>query len=219
MDKKSTSAVAKRQENQVVTSSQGKGVIANMAMRYGVDGTKLLETLKQTAFKNSTTEQLMALCIVADQYRLNPFTKEIYAFPDTKTGGIVPVVGIDGWLRIINDHPQFDGMDVEGDDTECTVTIFRKDRNHPIKATEYMDECRRETGPWKSHPIRMLRHKAIIQCARIAFGFALKDPDEAERIIEADQRPAIAPPRIIEVEPELEQPAVQANQDADELPL
>src|SRR5579859_2161678 len=32
---------------------------------------------------------------------------------------------------------------------------------------------------------RMLRHKAIIQCSRIAFGFSgIMDPDEAEKIID-----------------------------------
>ncbi|EOJ4766922.1 recombinase RecT, partial [Escherichia coli] len=41
------------------------------------------------------------------------------------------------------------------------------------------------TGPWQSHPKRMLRHKAMIQCARLAFGFAgIYDNDEAERIVE-----------------------------------
>ena len=29
--------------------------------------------------------------------------------PD-RNNGIVPVVGVDGWSRIINDNPQFDGM-------------------------------------------------------------------------------------------------------------
>ena len=30
--------------------------------------------------------------------------------------GIVPVVGVDGWARIINNHPQFDGMEFVQDD-------------------------------------------------------------------------------------------------------
>ncbi|EOT6142437.1 TPA: recombinase RecT, partial [Escherichia coli] len=46
-------------------------------------------------------------------------------------------------------------------------------------------EGREITGPWQSHPKRMLRHKAMIQCARLAFGFAgIYDKDEAERIVE-----------------------------------
>lgn len=154
----------------------------------GEDGSSLIETLKQTAFKGQVSDaQMTALLAVANQYGLNPWTKEIYAFPD-KNNGIVPVVGVDGWARIINSHSQFDGMEFEQDDESCTCVMYRKDRGHAIKVTEYMAECRRSNvGPWQSHPRRMLRHKAMIQCARLAFGFGgIYDQDEAERIVERD---------------------------------
>jgi phage recombination protein Bet len=170
-------------------------LLSKLASRFNVEPTKMLGTLKSTAFKGEVTnEQMMALLIVADQYDLNPWTKEIYAFPDK--GGIVPVVGVDGWLRIINSHPQFDGMEFtdgplfafdKGNLPEwIEATIYRKDRNHPTRVREYMVECRRETGPWKSHPRRMLRNKVIAQGGRVAFGFCgIYDPDEAERILAA----------------------------------
>ena len=167
---------------------------AKLAKQFDMgDRSDLVNTLKATCFKSGTQvtdAQMTALLIVANQYGLNPFTREIYAFPDK--GGIVPVVGLDGWSRIINNHDQFDGMDFAQDDESCTCTIYRKDRSHPVKVTEWMSECRRSTGPWQSHPKRMLRHKAMIQCARLAFGFSgIFEQDEAERIIEAD-----APKRI-----------------------
>lgn len=155
------------------------------------DGRDLIDTLKATAFKGPVSDaQMTALMVVANQYGLNPWTKEIYAFPD-RNNGIVPVVGVDGWSRIINSHPQFDGMDFEQDAESCTCKIYRKDRNHPICVTEYMSECKRENvGPWKSHPRRMLRHKAMIQAARLAFGYVgIYDQDEAERIAEIDITP------------------------------
>jgi len=160
---------------------------AQLANRLNLgDGAGLMETLKATAFKGQVSDaQMTALMVVANQYGLNPWTKEIYAFPD-RNNGIVPVVGVDGWSRIINTHEQFDGMDFEQDAESCTCVIYRKDRGHPIKVTEYMAECRRAgQGPWASHPRRMLRHKAMIQCARIAFGYGgIYDQDEAERIVE-----------------------------------
>ena len=111
------------------------------------DGSGLIDTLKATAFKGQVSDaQMTALLIVANQYSLNPWTKEIYAFPD-KQNGIVPVVGVDGWARIINSNPQFDGMDFTQDDDSCTCTIYRKDRSHPIRVTEWMSECRRSIGP------------------------------------------------------------------------
>lgn len=154
------------------------------------DGTGLVDTLKQTAFKGQVSDaQMTALLIVANQYGLNPWTKEIYAFPD-KNNGIVPVVGVDGWSRIINGDDRFDGMEFKQDDESCTCVIYRKDRSRPVSVTEFMSECKRGTGPWQSHPKRMLRHKAMIQCARLAFGFAgIYDQDEAERIVEKDVTP------------------------------
>lgn len=151
------------------------------------DANKLFQVLKATAFRgDATNEQLVALLIVSKQHGLNPWLKEIYAFPD-KNNSIVPVVGVDGWTRIINSHPQFDGLEFEQDADKCTCIIFRKDRSHPIKVTEYMSECARPTQPWKSHPMRMLRHKALIQASRLAFGFSgIYDTDEAERIRESE---------------------------------
>jgi phage recombination protein Bet len=164
-----------------------QSLVARVAERFGIASASMLATLRATAFKLScgevSGEQMMALLAVADQYGLNPFTREIFALQDR--GDIVPVVGVDGWSRIINTHPEFDGMEFEQDEASCTCIIYRKDRSHAVKVTEYMGECRRDNVlPWQSHPRRMLRHKALIQCARLAFGFAgIYDPDEAERIV------------------------------------
>lgn len=175
-------------------------VLANaskLASTLGIAGnaSDLVATLKATAFKGQATDaQLAALLFVASQYGLNPFTKEIYAFPDSRNG-IVPVVGVDGWSRIINTHPQFDGMDFEYTAESCTCIIHRKDRSHPVKVTEFMEECKRKNvGPWESHPRRMLRHKAMIQAARLAFGYTgIFDQDEADRIKEADSTKRVDP--------------------------
>ena len=160
-----------------------------LAKQFNIQGDpeELVQTLKATAFRsNATDAQFNVLMIVANQYGLNPFTKEIYAFPD-KNNGITPVVGVDGWARIINSHPQFDGMEFTSDAESCTCKIYRKDRNHPTIVTEYLEECKRPTQPWNSHPRRMLRHKAMIQAARLAFGFGgIYDEDEAERIEAAE---------------------------------
>lgn len=181
-----TKAVATVSKERKVETAGAPSVIARLADRFGVDQSKMLECLKSTAFRGGcSNEQLMALCIVSEQYGLNPWTREIYAFPD-KQNGIVPVVGVDGWARIINSHPQFDGIDFAQDEEKCTCSIYRKDRAHPVQVTEYMAECKRNTGPWGSHPMRMLRHKALIQAARLAFGFSgIYDQDEAERIVSA----------------------------------
>ena len=155
-----------------------------MAGRLNVEPAKLLQTLKATVFAKATDDELLALVVVANEYRLNPLLKEIYAFP-AKGGGIVPVVSVDGWVSMVNDHPQMDGMEFEhirdeaGKLEAITCRIFRKDRSRPIEVTEYLAECKRPSDPWKMEN-RMLRHKALMQCARYAFGFSgVTDEDEA----------------------------------------
>ena len=189
-----------------VNQATRPSAILTLAARLNVDaGDVFLQSLKSVAFKSPdvTNAQLMALVLVANAYRLNPFTRELYAFPE-KGGGIVPIVSVDGWYRIINEHPEFDGLDyVEGiDETrgifgECT--IYRRDRSRPTALREYLNEVRRNTDPWRQHEARMLRHKSIIQAARLAFGFSgIYDLDEGQRIIEAQrmERPAATAPQL-----------------------
>ena len=164
-----------------------QSALATMASKYNVEPAALLTTLKETAFKGATDSQMMALCVVANEYGLNPFTKEIYAFPDSKSGGIVPIIGVDGWYRIVNDNPAFDGCEYDinqpnGKLESVTCRIYRKDRGRAVEVTEYLDECKRNTPPWNNQPVRMLRHRAFVQCARVAFGLSFMDPEDAERM-------------------------------------
>lgn len=169
--------------------------LTQVAKRLSVSETELQSIVLNTVMPNGgrgvTNEQFVSFIAVANEYKLNPLVKEIYAFPATG-GGIQPIVSIDGWLRIINSHPDFDGMmhedilDQNGNITAIKCSIFKKNTKHPIVVTEYMAECARQTEPWKKWPARMLRHKATIQCGRYAFGISgIIDPDEAERFAEA----------------------------------
>jgi phage recombination protein Bet len=206
--------------NQLATTqpeAKRTSLVTKFADKYHIEPAKLLDTLKATAFRQRkqdvqiTNEQMAALLIVADQYKLNPFTKEIFAFEDK--GAIVPVVSVDGWSRIINEHPAFNGMEFNYSPDIvtmpagkpcpewCEVVIYRKDRDRPTVVREYLDEVYQAprgqnayAGPWQSHTKRFLRHKTLIQGARIAFGFAgIYDEDEAARIVDAQLVQVVQP--------------------------
>lgn len=176
-----------------------KSVLATLANRYGMEPKAFEITVKATLGLDKCNDgQFAAFLCVANEYGLNPLTKEIYAFP-TRTGGIQPIVGIDGWINLANSHPMFDGMeftdvlDSQGCLAAITCRIHRKDRRHSICVTEYMGECKGTSDPWKRFPARMLRHKAAIQAIRYAFGFAgVMEPDEYERMITVDAQVAKA---------------------------
>jgi len=175
-------------------STNKRTALQSIADRLQITSSVLKTTLQKTAFKECKTEEaFITAVVVSNTYQLNPMLKEIYAFP-ARDGGIIPMVSIDGWISLVNRQDNFDGVDFEysfNEETKAleniTAIFYLKNRTHPIKVTEYMDECydkNKET--WRRWPTRMLRHKAYIQGARMAFGFSgIVDPDEKERIIEA----------------------------------
>jgi phage recombination protein Bet len=188
-----------------------------MAARLSVEPAKLLNTLKSTVFQKASDEEVMALTVVANEYDLNPFLKEIYAFP-AKGGGIVPIVSVDGWNKMLIRQPDFDGIefefneDSEGKLVSCTAIIHVKSRSHPVKITEYLNECKRNTEPWNSMPRRMLRNRTLCQASRVAFGFSgVSNADEAQDIIEVTSTvtPTEPPPKMIA--PSDAKPSVQSE--------
>lgn len=176
-----------------------KSIIRLIANRYHMEPVAFQIAVMDTCFpgtdvqKKPTPAEFAAFLLVAYEHGLNPIRREIYGFK-AKSGAIVPVVGVDGWSNIINQHPMMDGIEFDEHFTDgqspatdvpyaITCRIYRKDRKHFIAVTEYLVECNKNTDPWKNWPRRMLRHKSLIQCARVAFGFSgIYDPDEAERM-------------------------------------
>lgn len=196
----------------VTTAPKGEvSVINDLAGQLRCRPDKLLTLLKGTVFRNcKRNEEFQMACMVAREYKLNPILKEIYAFPSQN--GVVPIISIDGWIRIINSHPKYAGckfvydgkITSEGEGTlSCTCEIYRTDRAKPIAVQEFYEECYRDTDPWNGMPRRMLRWKALIQCARVAFGFAgIYDFDEGNDILSHEGKRVTKDGNIIDVEVE-----------------
>lgn len=170
-------------------STQVKQLAKTLAV--GGNEQELINTLKSTAFRGQqiNDSQMTALLIVANEHKLNPWTNEIYAFP--QNGGIQPIIGIDGWLKLANNNSQFDGLEYDykfsdsGELLAITCQVYRKDRSRAMEATELMSENKRNTQPWKQYPSRMLKHRATAQAIRSAFGFSgIMLEDEAQAMIE-----------------------------------
>jgi len=105
---------------------------------------------------------------------LDPLCEEI-GFTQFEDGQWQVLITIEGCSKLLNQHPQFDGLVFNQADTlldgvpewiECT--IHRKDRTIPTTVREYLMEVRGETSIWQKMPRRMLRHRALQQCVRLA---------------------------------------------------
>jgi phage recombination protein Bet len=189
-----------------------RSLIKKMADRFDLQPESFMDTLRNTVMKpdrngrQASNAEVAAFLSVANEHGLNPFTKEIHAFVG-RDGGVVPIVGVDGWARIVNRQPSYNGVtfewetDEKGKPVACTCKMFVKDRDFAVEVTEYLDECRRNTAPWNDMPRRMLRHKAFMQAARLAFGLAgLYDPDEGRDITEGRMEAETIEPDIVDTE-------------------
>lgn len=218
--------VTSHQQHQAPAQQPRNTALASLAARFNINEQEVHNIVMRTLVsakdnQQPTNEEFVTFLAIASEYKLNPLTKEIYAF--SNRGTVQPIVSIDGWLKIINSHPQFDGMefqdslDANGNLISVTCSIYRKDRSRPTQVTEYMAECAGRSDPWKRWPARMLRHKSAIQGARYAFGLSgFFDPDEADRIqstekdITPNQSPVSAALNSSPITPEQCQQLLQA---------
>ena len=171
-----------------VNEGEIKSVLSNMII-----------SAKNQHGAQATQAELAVVSGICAMYKLNPLTKEVHAFV---SGGKLQVsIGIDGWIKIMNRQPNFDGvefidnLDQNGEVVSITTKIYIKGRSYPVSTTEYMDECfQQKSEAWKKFKKRMLRNKSLGQCIRIAFGVSeVIDDDEAERINDYSQTPEHTP--------------------------
>jgi len=154
---------------------------------------EMLNTLRNTVAPGLTDAEFMLFAEMVKSTGLNPVTKEVWAI---KAGGRLQIMtGINGFLRIANSHPMFDGMEVEfeWDDKQlvsATAKVYRKDRRFPAVATAYMNEYGKPSPVWKTMPSVMLSKCAKSLAIREAF------VQELGGLYTQEEMPAeFAPPR------------------------
>jgi hypothetical protein len=119
---------------------------------------------------------ILTLLRMMQNLHLDPLCEEI-GFTQYDDGHWQVFITIEGCSKLLNQHPQFNGLVFDQADTlvdgvpewiECS--IYRRDRIMPITVREYLMEVRSEKEIWQKMPRRMLRHRALQQCVRLAMG-------------------------------------------------
>ena len=133
----------------------------------------------------SEATQETCLRLIAE-YRLNPRVDEIDLI-QFEAGHWQVFITINGWAKLINAHPTFCGIEFseaseleEGVPLWMGCAIYRTDRIKPIEIREYFTEMKTEHAAWQQMPRRMLRHRAMQQCARLAFGITVPECKPSE---------------------------------------
>jgi hypothetical protein len=117
---------------------------------------------------------ILTLLRMMQSLHLDPLCEEI-GFTQYDDGHWQVFITIEGCSKLLNQHPQFNGLVFNQADTlvdglpewiECS--IYRRDRIMPITVREYLMEVRSEKQIWQKMSRRMLRHRALQQCVRLA---------------------------------------------------
>jgi hypothetical protein len=117
---------------------------------------------------------ILSLLRSMQNLQLDPLREEI-SFTQYDDGQWQVLITIEGCSKLLNHHPQFNGLvfnqadtQVEGLPEWIECSIYRKDRVLPTTVREYLLEVRGENAIWQKMPRRMLRHRALQQCVRLA---------------------------------------------------
>ncbi len=126
--------------------------LAPLTNRY--EQTEIVNVIRQTVAKGASDAQLRMFLEVCRSTGLDPFLKEIYYVAEKS----IIMASRDGYLRVANQHPQFDGMETR---------VERDERNIPVKATcsEY-----KKPGPvWSQYPSAMISKVAEVLALKRSF--------------------------------------------------
>ena len=133
--------------------------------------------LEMNQIIGAPAKSILHLLRTANQYCLNPLQDEVVLTQYEQDWQVF--IGNDGWIKLMNRHPAFAGVTfLESTDYKDEIpvwmecTIYRSDRMIPTTVREYYCEVRNESAIWGKMPRRMMRHRALQQCARLAMGIA-----------------------------------------------
>lgn len=144
-------------------------------------------------------DRVLEFALICHAHKLNPATKEIYGFygyNDQQGWKLQTGLEIDGWLKLMNNHPMADGFKVEyrydpalakdGSCTSCVGKFYRKDRKHPVEIELYMAEWYDGKSPvWREKEKWQLYVKTVKHGARFTYGFSGIGDLDREEIIQA----------------------------------
>lgn len=121
-------------------------------------------------------QTLLTLLRLSRAHNLDPLKEEV-ALALYEDCHWQTYITVEGYSKILNSHPAFDRISfteslekINGIPIWMECTIYRKDRSLPIVVREYFEEVKGEQAIWQKKPRRMLRHRVMQQCARLAMG-------------------------------------------------
>jgi phage recombination protein Bet len=182
--------------------------MSNELIKAETPNLETLTALRKSLAPDLTDSEFNLFAQIVAATGLNPILKEIWAIK--AAGRLQIMTGINGFLRIANSHPQFDGI-------ECTQVwdksklvaveckVYRKDRKFPAVAIAYLSEYGKSTPIWRQMPSIMLSKCAKSLALREAF------VQQLGALYTVEEMPAEYAPRYVETPPKPARVAVEES--------
>lgn len=189
------------------------GIETNKALAKKLESKR--QTIKNTVAKKATDDELDMFMHLAKEYNLDPFQGEIYFWKFGKKDPTI-MTSRDGYLKIANQHPAFDGMDsgviYPGDDFKKTAdgvehsldisnmgkqpigayaVVYRSDREVPTRVIIPFKDYNKDNKVWNNYPSAMIQKCAESMALKRAFsvsGLVSKEEMGYEQFSEKDVR-------------------------------
>lgn len=142
----------------------------------GLTVDKLMAWMTEQGFPKARLGLVLMICKCLT---LNPLFGHIDWDYSKETGWEV-FITIDDWISLIHRQPSFVGIAFnQASETENEVpvwmecTIYRSNFIQPITVRECYLELKSDHPIWEHMPSRMLRHKTLQECARLALAIEM----------------------------------------------
>lgn len=180
----------KNREVKEIENSSLNNAIKALAAILEIESIELEEWVK--SFPQVPTQTFLSLLRLAQRHNLNPLLGEI-VLEEHELGNWQAFISMDGWYQILNRQSTYQGITFStSEETEedlpvwMECSIYRSDRIQPITVREYFSEVKTEHVVWQKLPRRMLRHRTLQQCARMAFGIHIPEHFKSTKIPTSD---------------------------------
>lgn len=185
------------------------------------------DVIRRTVAKDANPDEFEMFMHLAKTYQLDPFQGEIFLWK--YNGDLTIMTSRDGYLKIANRHPEFDGLvsDVvhRGDNFKKTpegvqhtygtdrgpivgayALVYRKDRKYPTYVFAPFEEYAADKKVWKQYPSAMILKCAESMALKRAFSVSGLVSREEMEVQEAPMKDITPNQSSLEdVPPELEE--------------
>ena len=203
-----------------------QSIARDAATILGVPPNKLCDLLRNvwtvSSGKDPLSDQEMfaGISLIA-RYQLDPITREIYVTRDNKNR-LMTIVGIDGWIKILDRTDHYDGFEVEihhdkhGNLDWVETAIYSTKRSKPSVYRAYQKEYVNLAGFMASRiPSHMLRIFSLRHAARnfVPLGATVVTEEEAAMMMRTSEP---APSSLDELTTRLMEPLKRDSDEASE---